>query len=209
MIELVPMFGGDYDQAKLEESLDTCSWYFRLKTFEKVSLNILHIRHAYKLKGHFLNIEFIWNLEFNAADYELSAITPEMIVIADILSDLTDLDSEIIQTLLDCVELFTWTAGVLHNSANLDNLTYFALNTVDSNVIRVTSFKEVSTIFMPFILGMEKVDEHCFLTKLKLVHENLKKTSKADTLLAMSRDCAKQSEIDFWKKLNKTFRRLV
>ena len=209
MIQLVPMFGGDYDQAKLEESLDTCSWYFRLKTFEKVSLNILYIRHAYKLKGHFLNIEFIWNLEFNAADYELSAITPEMLVIADILSDLTDLDSEILHTLLDCVELFTWTAGVLYSSADLDNFTYFALNTVDSNVIRVTSFKEVCTIFMPFILGMENVDEHCFLTKLKLVHENLKKTNKAHRLLAMSRDCAKQSEIDFWKKLNKTFRRLV
>ena len=210
LLHLLPVLerlGFKYDPTKIEQSLNYVIGYFHLKTIQKLVSYILEVTNAYALTEEFSDIEFIASIQLNAADNKLSIITPELLRTADILSDLTDLHSEILQTLLDCVELFTWTAGVLHNSADLDNFTDLALNTVDStcfNVNRITSFKEVCTIFMPFILGMENVDEHCFLTKLKLVHDNLKKTNKAHRLLAMSRDCAKQSEVDFWKELKHT-----
>ena len=197
----------NYDKKKLEQSTNNVICYFRLKTIKTLVANILQVKKAYQLSHKFHTIESISSLQLDSADRELNFITSQVSDTATILSDLTDLDSEILQTLLDCVELFTWTAGVLHNSADLDNFTDLALNTVDStcfNVNRITSFKEVCTIFMPFILGMENVDEHCFLTKLKLVHDNLTKTNKAHILLRMSRDCAKQSEIDFWKELKHT-----
>ena len=207
LLQVLAIFGETYDKEKVEISQDKVICYFRLKLIEELVKHILEVRKVYNLTEQFPTISSISSLQLDSADRELNSITSQVSDTADILSDLTDLDSEILQTLLDCVELFTWTAGVLHNSADLDNFTDLALNTVDStcfNVNRITSFKEVCTIFMPFILGMENVDEHCFLTKLKLVHENLKKTNKAHRLLAMSRDCAKQSEIDFWKELKHT-----
>ena len=210
IVHLLPVLeklGFKYDRTQIEQSLNRITCYFRFATIQRFVKCILEIRDKYVFRGKFSDIELITSNQLNATDNKLSIITPELLKTADILSDLTDQHSEILQTLLDCVELFTWTAGVLHNSADLDNFTDLALNTVDStcfNVNRITSFKEVCTIFMPFILGMENVDEHCFLTKLKLVHDNLKKTNKADRLLAMSRDCAKQSEIDFWKELKHT-----
>ena len=210
LLHLLPVLerlGFKYNPTQIEQSLKYVIDYFRLKRIQKLVSYILQIKNAYALTEEFSDIEFIASIHLNAADNKLSIITPELLRTADILSDLTDLHSEILQTLLDCVELFTWTAGVLHNSADLDNFTDLALNTVDStcfNVNRITSFKEVCTIFMPFILGMENVDEHCFLIKLKLVHDYLTKTNKALILLRMSRDCAKQSEIDFWKELKHT-----
>ena len=207
LLTVVKIVGQSYDETKLEHSLGKVICYFRLKTIEKLVIYILRIKEAYSFTGQFSIIESISNLQLKSADNRLSNITPDLLSTADILSHLTELHLEILQTLLYCVELFTWTAGVLDKSADLDNFTDLALNSVDSTcflVNRITSFKHVCTIFMPFIIQVEAIDQHCFLAKLKLVHDNLQKTDKSHIMLAMSRDCAKESELEFWKELKQT-----
>ena len=210
IIHLLPVLqtvGERYDETKLKQSLDKVICFFRLKTVEKLAIHIIQVKKAYNFTGQFSIIESISNLQSNTADNQLSIITPQLLSTADILSDLTKLHLEIIQTLLYCVELFTWTAGVFNKSADLNNLTDLALNSVDSTcfqVNRITSFKEVCTIFMPFIIEDEAIDQLRFLEKLKLVHNNLQKKDKSHVLLAMSRYCAKESELKFWKELKQT-----
>ena len=207
LLTVVKIVGESYDEAILKHSLDKVICYFRLKTIKKLVIHILQVKKAYSFTGQFSIIESISNLLLDIADNRLSIITPELLSTADILSDLTELHLEILQTLLYCVELFTWTAGVLDKSADLDNFTDLALNSVDSTcflVNRITSFKEVCTIFMPFIIYVEVIGQHCFLEKLKLVHNNLQKTDKFHVMLAMCRDCAKESELKFWKELKQT-----
>ena len=207
LLPVVKIVGESYDEATLKHSLDKVICYFRLITIEKLVIHILRIKKAFCFTGQFSIIESISNLLLDTADNQLSIITPELLSTADTLSDLTELYLEILQTLLYCVELFTWTAGVLDKSADLDNLIDLALNSVDSTcflVNRVTSFKDVCTIFMPFIIQVEAIDQHGFLAKLKLVHDNLQNTDKSHALLAMSRDCAKESELEFWKELKQT-----
>ena len=204
LLPVVKIVGESYDEAILKHSLDKVICYFRLITIENLVIHILKVKKAYSFTGQFSIIESISNLLLDTADNQLSIITPELLSTADILSDLTEQHLEILQTLLYCVELFTWTAAVLDKSADLDNFTDLALNSVDSTcflVSRITSFKDVCTIFMPFIIQVEAIDQHCFLAKLKLVHDNLQKTDNSHALLTMSRDCAKESELEFWKEL--------
>ena len=207
LLPVVKTVGERYDETKLKQSLDKVICYFRLKTIEKLALLIMQIKNIYNFTGQFSIIESISNLLSDTADNQLSIITPQLLSTADILSDLTELHLEILRTLLYCVELFTWTAGVFDKSADLDNFTDLALNSVDSTcfqVNRITSFKDVCTIFMPFIIQVEAIDQHCFLAKLKLVHDNLQKTNSSHVMLTMSRDCAKESELEFWKELKQT-----
>ena len=205
LLPVLKQFSGTYDEAKLEESLDKVICYFRLKTIEKLVKHILQVKNVYTFTGKFSTIDSISNLQLNVEDSQLSIITTELLNTAVILSDLTELHLEILQTLVTCVELFTWTSGVLGNTADLDNFTDLALNSVAStckHVNRITSFKLVCTIFMPFILEIEDVDEYCFLAQLKLVHDNLRNSSKFHhSLLTMCIDCAKESELEFWKEL--------
>ena len=191
-----------HDQALIDQSLDRVIGYFRLKTIENLVKLILQIRDAYRFPRPFSSIESIYNLELNNADNKLSIISPELLRSTNILSDLSQLHFDILQTLLECVALFTWTAGVLQNSADLDSFTDLALNTVDTtfNVTRITSFNAVCSAFMPFILELEEVDENIFLKKLRLVYKNLLESNKAYELLVMSRDCAKKNELEFWKE---------
>ena len=199
---MIEISGESYDQAK--QSLDKIICYFHLKTIENLVITILITKQAYSFTGHFSTIESLSKLQLNLEDNELSIITPELLGTAAILSDLTNMHVEILHTLLDCVELFTWAGGVLNNSPDLDNFTDLALNTVDDtylNVNRISYFKEVCTIFMPFIVGIEDVDESCFLIKLELVLDNLQNANKAHIFLTMSRECAKESELEFWKDL--------
>ena len=174
------------------------------KSNENLVILILQLKNAYTFKGQFSSIEFISNLQFDVANNELSIITPELLSTTAILSNMTELHLKILETLLSCVELFTCTAGLLDKSADLDNFTDLALNSVECTcfqVNRITSFKDVCTIFMPFILELEDIDEYHFLAKLKVVHDNLQETDKSIELLAMSRGCAKESELEFWKEL--------
>ena len=204
LLPLLKTFGESYDETKLKQSLDKVICYFRLKTIEKLAILIIQIKKAYNFTGQFSIIESISNLQSDAVDNQLSIITPELLSTADILSDLTELHLEILQTLIYCVELFTWTAGVFNKLADLDNFTDLALNSVDNTcfqVNRITSFKDVCTIFMPFIIEIEAIDQQCFLEKLKLVHNQLQKTDKSCIMLVMSRDCAKKMELEFWKEL--------
>ena len=207
LLPLLKTFGESYDETKLKQSLDKVICYFRLKTIEKLAILIIQIKKAYSFTGQFSIIESISNLQSDAVDNQLSIITPELLSTADILSHLTELHLEILQTLIYCVELFTWTAGVFDKSADLDNFTDLALNSVDNTcfqVNRITSFKDVCTIFMPFIIEIEAIDQQCFLEKLKLVHNQLQKTDKSCIMLVMSRDCAKKMELEFWKELKQT-----
>ena len=204
LLPVLKIVGESYDEAKLRQSLDKVFFYFRLKTNEQLAILIMQVKNAYNFTGRFSIIESISNLQSDAADNQLSIITPELLSTADILSDLTELHLEILQTLLYCAELFIWTAGVLDKSADLDNLTDLALNSMENTcfqVNRITSFKDVCTIFMPFIIKVEAIDQQCFLEKLKLVHYSLQKTDKSHVLLTMSRDCAKVSELEAWKEL--------
>ena len=207
LLPVVKIVGESYDEAILKHSLDKVICYFRLKTIKNLVIHIIQVKKAYSFTGQFSIIESISNLLSDTADNQLSFITPDLVSTADILSDLTELHLEILENLICCFELFTWTAGVLDKSADLDNFTDLALNSVDSTcfqVNRITSFKDVCTIFMPFIIQVEAIDQHGFLAKLKLVHDNLQKTDKSHIMLAMSRDCAKESELEFWKELKQT-----
>ena len=207
LLPVVKIVGQNYDEAILKHSLGRVICYFRLKTIGKLVIHIIQVKKAYSFTGQFSIIESISNLQSDAADNRLSIITPELLSTADILSDLTELHLEILENLICCFELFTWTAGVLDKSADLDNFTDLALNSVDSTcflVKRITSFKDVCTIFMPFIIQVEAIDQHCFLEKLKLVHDHLQKTDSSHIMLAMSRDCAKESELEFWRELKQT-----
>ena len=206
LVLVLQNFGYTYDQALINQSLDKVIDYFRLKTIENLVKLILQIRDAYRFQRSFSTIESISNLELNNADNKLSIISPELLSSTDILSDLTQLHFDILQTLLECVALFTWTAGVLQNSADLDSFTDLALNTADTtfNVTRITSFNAVCSAFMPFILELEEVDENIFLKKLRFVHKNLQESNKAHELLVMSRDCAKKNELEFWKEFKQS-----
>ena len=204
LISVLQIIGESYDEAKLKQSLNKVICYFRFKTIEKLVLHVLLVKKAYNFTGQFSSIESISSLQSDVAGNQLSIITPELFSTADILSDLTELHLEILQTLLCCAELFTWTAGVLDKSADLDNFTDLALNSVASTcfqVNRITSFKNVCTIFLPFIIEVEAIDQQRFLAKLKSVHGNLQKTDKSNLLLTMAKDCAEESELNFWKEL--------
>ena len=204
LIPVLEIFGEKYDPAKLEQSLHKVICYFRLKAMQILVKLILQLKNAYTFTGQFSSIESVSNLQFDVANNQLSIITPELLSTTAILSNITELHLKILETLLSCVELFRWTAGVLDKSADLDNFTDLALNSVECTcfqVNRITSFKNVCTIFMPFILEIEDINEYRFLAKLKVVHDNLQETDKYIELLAMSRGCAKESELEFWKEL--------
>ena len=208
LLPALDIFSEDYNEAKLKKSLDKFICYFHLKLIEKFVSYILQVKNAYRFTGQFSVVESISNLQLNAEGNQLSIITPELLSTTSTLSDLTDLHLEILQTLLECVELFTWTASVLTKSADLDNFIDLALNSVDSlsfQVNRITSFKDVCTIFMPFILKLRSIDQHSFFERLELVHDNLQKTDNFHQLLKMSKDCAKESELEFWKELKQTY----
>ncbi|KAI6651522.1 E3 ubiquitin-protein ligase [Oopsacas minuta] len=206
IVTAVERVTGKSYKLSLNETMGKVSCYFTLHRAENIAISILKVRKAYHFTEKFTNTEFVSNLkELNVDNTQLSQITPELRETTEILNNLTPVHKQILQTLLNCVDLFTWTAGIVEKSSELDNFIDLALNSVESTstqVNRITCYKSVCTIFMPFIFDLQNVDEMYFLKKLSIVHENIE--SRDDTvahLLKMSSDCARESELEFWKEL--------
>ena len=89
--------------------------------------------------------------------------------------------------------------------SDLGDFTDLAFNCVDNTAVqinRITCFKTVCIIFSPFIFQLQDIDEVKFLQNLQEVYDKVhNRDESADYLLKMSKDCARESEITFWKEL--------
>ena len=112
---------------------------------------------------------------------------------------------KILDTLIRCVSLFTWTSGILKKPPDLDDFTNLALNYVDNTaaqINRLTCFKSVCTIFSPFIFQLQDIDEVKFLQRLQEVYDRIHNQGEsANYLLRTSQDCTREKEIAFWKEI--------
>ena len=150
--------------------------------------------------------EHIFNLERLGCDTaQLKLVTPELLKTTDTLANFNQTHVNILQTLLKCVNLFTWTAGVLKKPSDLDDFIDLAFNCVDNTAVqinRITCFKTVCTIFSPFIFQLLVIDEVKFLQRLQELYDKVRnRNESADDSLKMSKDCARESEIAFWKEI--------
>ena len=150
--------------------------------------------------------EHIFNLEKLGCDTaQLKLVTPELLKTTDTLANFNQTHVNILQTLLKCVNLFTWTAGVLKKPSDLDDFIDLAFNCVDNTAVqinRITCFKTVCTIFSPFIFQLLVIDEVKFLQRLQELYDKVRnRNESADDSLKMSKDCARESEIAFWKEI--------
>ena len=142
-------------------------------------------------------------LDYDTA--QLKLVTPELLKTTDSLVNFNQTHVNILQTLLKCVNLFTWTADVLKKPSDLGDFTDLAFNCVDNTAVqinRITCFKTVCTIFSPFIFQLQDIDEVKFLQILQEVYDTIhNRDESADYLLEMSQDCAREGEVAFWKEI--------
>ena len=189
----------------LDETIRKVGCYFNFQKSQKVVFQILKVKTSYHFDGKFAEAEFISNLKTLDGAKELKMVTPQLLKMTDSVVNLDLVHVNILKTLMRCVSLFTWTAGILKKPPDLDDFTNLALNYVDntaSQINRITCFKSVCTIFSPFIFQLQDIDEVQFLQRLQEVYNKIhNRDESADYLLKMSLDCARESEIAFWKEI--------
>ena len=189
----------------LNETMCKVQSYFNFQKSQKIAFQIIEVRDNYHLSGEFTNTEFISYLENLDCRAQLKLVTPQLLKTHDSLVNLDQLHVKILNTLMRCVSLFTWTAGILKKPPDLDNFTNLALNYVDNTaaqINRITCFKSVCTIFSPFIFELQDIDEVKFLQRLQEVYDKIRnRCESADYLMKMSQDCTKEDEIAFWKEI--------
>ena len=183
----------------LDETIRKVGCYFNLQKSQKMVTSILEVLQVYNFTG--LSVFEILNTDKT----ELKFITSQLLETINSLKNLDLVHVNILKTLMRCVSLFTWTAGILKKPPDLDDFTNLALNYVDNTaaqINRITCFKSVCTIFSPFIFQLQDIDEVQFLQRLQEVYNKIhNRDESADYLLKMSQDCARESEIAFWKEI--------
>ena len=190
----------------LDETMCKVQSYFNFRKSQKIAFLIIEVRDSYHLSGEFSNIGFISDLDnLDCSTAQLKLVTPQLLKTHESLVNLDQLHLKILNTLMRCVSLFTWTAGILKKPPDLNDFTNLALNCVDSTAVqinRITCFKSVCTIFSPFIFQQQDIDEVKFLQRLQEVYDKIhNRDESADYLLKMSQDCARESEIAFWREI--------
>ena len=190
----------------LNETIAKVGYYFNFQKSQKIAFQILEIRDKYHLSEEFQDTRFISNFDnLDCSTAQLKLVTPQLLKMTDSLVNLDQLHEKILNTLMRCVSLFTWTAGILKKLPDLDDFTNLALNCVDNTapqINRITCFKSVCTIFSPFIFQLQDIDEIKFLQRLQEVYDRIhNRGESADYLLRMSQDCAREKEIAFWKEI--------
>ena len=188
------------------EAMRNVDCYFNFQKSQNIAVQILEVRDSYRFTGEFANTEFISNLEkLDTGTAQLKVVTPQLLKTTDNLVNFNQTHVNILQTLLKCVDLFTWTAGLLKKPSDLDELVNLALNSVDNTAVqinRITCFKSVCIIFSPFPFQLQDIDEVTFLQNLQEVYDKIhNREESADYLLKMSQDCAREREITFWKEI--------
>ena len=186
------------------ESVRRVKLCFKLKQRQKLTETIIQVKNQFCLKGNFSEIDILRTL--NDHEMELQSITEEMFNISDKIFQFNELDQEILDSLLICVDLFLWTSSIIQTPADLDNLRELALNSIDSSpfeVNRISSFYTLCKLFSPFIYELnEEIDQESFLNRLSKVHHNIKSREDIQNkLLEICRDCASEANIKFWKTL--------
>ena len=190
----------------LDETMAKVGCYFNFQKSQKIAFQILEVRDSYHLSEEFPNTRFISNIDnLDCSTAQLKLVTPQLLKMTDSLVNLDQLHEKILNTLMRCVSLFNWTAGILKKPPDLDDFTNLALNYVDNTtaqINRITCFKSVCTIFSPFIFQLQDIDEVKFLQILQEVYDRIhNRGESADYLLKMSQDCAREKEIAFWKEI--------
>ena len=190
----------------LDETMCKVQSYFNFRKSQKIAFLIIEVRDSYNLSGEFSNIGFISDLDnLDCSTAQLKLVTPQLLKTHESLVNLDQLHLKILNTLMRCVSLFTWTAGILKKPSDLDDFTNLALNCVDNTAVqinRITCFKSVCTIFSPFIFQLQDIDEVKFLQRLQEVYDKIhNRDESADCLLKMSQYCARESEIAFWREI--------
>ena len=190
----------------LNETMAKVGCYFNFQKSQKIAFQILEVRDSYHLSEEFSNTRFISNFDnLDCSTAQLKLVTPQLLKMTDSLVNLDQLHEKILNTLMRCVSLFIWTAGILKKPPDLDDFTNLALNCVDNTaaqINRITCFKSVCTIFSPFIFQLQDIDEIKFLQILQEVYDRIhNRGESADYLLKMSQDCAREKEIAFWKEI--------
>ena len=116
----------------LDETMRKVDCYFSLQKSQN-SVQVLKVRDSYGFTGEFSNTEFISNLEkLDCGTAQLKLVTPELLKTTDSLVNFNQTLVNILKTLMKCVNLFTWTAGILKKPSDLDDFTDLALNCVDN-----------------------------------------------------------------------------
>ena len=190
----------------LDETMCKVQSYFNFRKSQKIAFLIIEVRDSYHLSGEFSNIGFISDLDnLDCSTAQLKLVTPQLLKTHESLVNLDQLHLKILNTLMRCASLFTWTAGILKKPPDLNDFTNIALNCVDNTAVqinRITCFKSVCTIFSPFIFQLQDIDEVKFLQRLQEVYDKIhNRDESADCLLKMSQYCARESEIAFWKEI--------
>ena len=193
-------------QPIIDETMQKVECYFNFQKSQNIAAQVLEVRDCYGFTGEFANTEFILNLEkLDTGTAQLKIVTPQLLKTTESLINFDRTHTNILQTLLKCVHLFTWTAGLLKKPSDLDELANLALNSVDNTAVqinRITCFKSVCIIFSPFPFQLQDIDEVVFLHNLQEVYDKIdSRDESADYLLKMSQDCARESEITFWKEI--------
>ena len=186
------------------ESVRRAKLCFKLKQRRKLTETIIQVKNQFCLKGNFSEIDILKTL--NDQEMELQSITEEMFNISNQIFQSNDLDQEILDSLLICVDLFLWASSILQTQTDLDNLRELALNSIDGSpfeVNRISSFYTLCKLFNPFTYELnEEIDQESFLYRLSKVHHNIKSREDIQNKLAdICRDCAKEANIEFWKTL--------
>ena len=189
----------------LDETMRKVDCYFSLQKSQNIAVRVLKVRDSYGFTGEFANTEFLSNLENLNNTAQLKLVTPELLKTTDSLANFNQTHVNILLTLLKCVNLFTWTAGILKKPSDLDDFIDIALNSVDNTAVqinRITCFKSPCIMFSPFPFQHQDIDEVKFLQNLQEVYDKVSnRDESADYLLKMSQDCARESEITFWKEI--------
>ena len=190
----------------LDETIRKVDCYFSSqKSQNSIAVQVLEVRDSYGFTGEFANTELISNLENLDNTAQLKLVTPELLKTTDTLANFNQTHVNILLTLLKCVNLFTWTAGILMKPSDLDDFADLALNCIDNTAVqinRITCFKSVCIMFSPFPFQHQDIDEVKFLQNLQEVYDKVSnRDESADYLLKMSKDCARESEITFWEEI--------
>ena len=193
-------------RSTLDETMQRVDIYFSLQRSQNIAVQVLEVRDSYGFTGGFANTQFISNFErVDSGTTQLKLVTPELLKTTGSLANFNQTHVNILLTLLECVNLFTWTARILKKPSDLDDFIDLALNSVDNTAVqinRITCFKTVCIIFSPFPFQHQDIDEIKFLQNLQEVYDNVRNRDESDDyLLKMSQDCARVSEVTFWRQI--------
>ena len=107
----------------LDETMRKVDCYFSLQKSQNIAVRVLEVRDSYGFTGEFTNTECISNFEKLDCDTaQLKLVTPQLLKTTDSLKNFNQTHVNILLTLLKCVNLFTWTAGILKKPSDLVTL---------------------------------------------------------------------------------------